>query len=130
MVSMDTVQPKPHELRRVRMVAAYQFGRGAEHVFPETIQIARSLSTGRIRHLHENGVLLATLKARDGLYALQVEGGRRLVRIFKPPRLRVQVMSGVEQFIRKGGNVFAKHVAKVDPEIPAEEEVLNGEGRE
>jgi len=129
-VPMDTVQPKPHELRRVRMVAAYQFGHGAEQVFPETIRIARSLSTGRIRHVYENDVLLATLKARDGLYALQVEGGRRLMRIFKPPRLRVVVMSGVEPFIRKGGNVFAKHVANVDPEIRAEEEVLVVDGRD
>jgi len=129
-LSMDTVQPKPHELRRVRMVAAYQFGHGAGKVFPDTIRIARSLSTGRIRHVYENNVLLATLKARDGLYALQVEGGRRLMRVFKPPRLRVVVMSGVEPFIRKGGNVFAKHVANVDPEIRAEEEVLVVDGRD
>src|SRR5438128_6775379 len=129
-LSMDTVQPKPHELRRVRMVAAYQFGRGAEQVFPETIRIARSLSTGRIRHVYENDVLLATLKARDGLYALQVEGGRRLMRVFKPPRLRVVVMSGVEPFIRKGGNVFANHVATVDREIRRGVAVQARDGRE
>src|SRR3989442_12109352 len=116
---MDTVQPKPHELRRVRMVAAYQFGHGAGKVFPDTIRIARSLSTGRIRHVYESNVLLATLKASDGLDALQVEGGRRLMRVFKPPRLRVVVMSGGEPFIGKVGNVFANNVATVDLRIGA-----------
>ncbi len=47
-----------------------------------------------------------------------------LRRIFRPPRLRVKVVRGVEEFVRKGGNVFAKHVASVDPEIRPEEEVL------
>src|SRR5437879_13188354 len=121
---MDTGQPKPHELRRVRMIAAYQFGHGAGKVFPDTIRIARSLSTGRIRQVYENDVLLATLKARDGLYALQVEGGRKLMQIFKPPRLRVVVMSGAEPAIRKGGNVFWKRVATVEPGLLADAESL------
>ena len=45
-------------------------------------------------------------------------------KIFPPPKLRVKMMRGVEEFIRKGGNVFAKHVTDADPEIRPEEEVL------
>ncbi len=74
--------------------------------------------------------MLATLRARDGLFALQVEGGRALLRSVKPPRRRVTVISGVESFIRKGGNVFAKHVASVDPDIRPEEEVLVVDGKD
>jgi predicted RNA-binding protein (TIGR00451 family) len=44
--------------------------------------------------------------------------------VFKAPKLRVKVTPGVEAFIRKGGNVFAKHVIGVDPELRPEEEVL------
>ena len=33
-------------------------------------------------------------------------------------------MPGVEEFVEKGGNVFAKHVVDVDPELRPEEEVL------
>lgn len=46
------------------------------------------------------------------------------MKIFKPPRQRVSVIDGVEEFIRKGGNVFAKHVRKVDPELRPAEEVM------
>src|SRR5207245_6278670 len=41
-LSMDTVQPKPHEIRRVRMVAAYEFGHGAGKVFHVNLLMARS----------------------------------------------------------------------------------------
>ena len=45
-------------------------------------------------------------------------------RLFKTPKLRVKVTPGVEPFIKKGGNVFAKHVIGVDPELRPAEEVL------
>lgn len=44
--------------------------------------------------------------------------------LFKPPKLRVKVVPGVEDFIKKGGNVFCKHVQSVDPELRPAEEVL------
>src|SRR5438093_502047 len=50
--------------------------------------------------------------------------------IFKPPRLRVEVVQGVEEFIEKGGNVFCKHVQDVDPELRPAEEVLVVDGKD
>src|SRR5437899_2645624 len=58
------------------------------------------------------------------LLALSIPGGQALRGIFKPPRLRVEVVPGVEEFIKKGGNVFCKHVQQVDPELRPAEEVL------
>ncbi len=119
----EPVKPELHELRRIQVVAAYQFGRGAEKAFPTTIRIVRSPNTQRIRHIY-GGKLLATYRAKDGFLALTVEGGRAMKRVLRAPRHRVKVMPGVEEFIRKGGNVFAKHVIGVDPEIRPAEEVL------
>ena len=121
---LQPVNPQLHELRRIRVVASYQFGRGAEKAFPESIQITRSPNTHRIRHIYDDGELLATYRPTDGFFALSIPGGQALRRIFKPPKLRVRVMPGVEEFIEKGGNVFAKHVVDVDPELRPEEEVL------
>ncbi len=127
---VEPVKPQLHELRRVRTIAAYQFGRGAERLFPRTIRIVRSPHTHKIRHIYDDGKLLATLRAKDGFLALTAEGGARLKLLFHPPRLRVKVIRGVEEFIRKGGNVFAKHVASVDPELRPGEEVLVVAGRD
>lgn len=124
------VKPELHELRRVRVIASYQFGRGGERAFPSTIKITRSPQTHKIRYIYNQGKLLATLRAKDGFLALTAEGGKALKRIFKPPRLRVRVIPGVEEFIRKGGNVFAKHVRAVDPEIRPGEEVLVVDSRD
>lgn len=121
---LEPVKPQLHEIRRIRMVASYQFGKGAERAFPPSIRITRSPNTHRIRHVYNNGKLLATYRPKDGLLALSIPGGQALRHIFKPPKLRVRVASGVEEFIKKGGNVFARHVADVDPEIRPAEEVL------
>jgi len=118
------VKPRLHELRRIRVVANYQFGRGASKAFSKTIEITRSPNTHRIRHIFQDGELLATYRPKDGLLALSIAGGESLLRIFKPPRLRVRVVPGVEEFIKKGSNVFCKHVEDVDPELRPAEEVL------
>ena len=112
------------------MIAAYQFGNRAERAFPVTFRITTSPNTHKIRHVFNGGKLLATLRAKDGFLALTIDGGKVLRRTFKPPRLRVRVVLGVEEFIRKGGNVFAKHVRTVDPEIRPGEEVLVVDGRD
>ena len=127
---VEPVKPALHEFRRVRAIAAYQFGRGAERLFPRTIRIVKSPHTHKIRYVYGGSELLATLRAKDGFFALTVYGGEVLRRIFPPPRLRVRVVQGVEEFIKKGGNVFAKHVTSVDPEIRPSEEVLVVGGRD
>ena len=121
---VELVRPRLHELRRIRVVANYQFGRRASRIFPKTVLITRSPNTHRIRHIYHDKDMLATYRPKDGLLALTVPGGRALMKIFKPPRLRVKVVSGVEEFIQKGGNVFCKHVEEVDPELRPAEEVL------
>ena len=126
----ELVKPRLHELRRIRVVANYQFGRGASKAFPNTVMITRSPNTHRIRHVFRQGDLLATYRPKDGLLALSIPGGQALLGIFKPPKLRVQVVDGVEEFIRRGGNVFCKHVQNVDPELRPAEEVLVVDGKD
>ncbi len=121
---LQLVKPRLHELRRIRVVANYQFGRRASRAFPRTILITRSPHTHRIRHIFQEGKLLATYRPNDGLLALSIAGGDALLKIFKRPKLRVQVVPGVEEFIMKGGNVFCKHVHTVDPELRPAEEVI------
>jgi uncharacterized protein with predicted RNA binding PUA domain len=112
-------------LRTVRVIADYQFGKGAGKVlFPDTCKFVLSPTTGRIRQVKDKGVRIATLKADSGWFTLGIEGARRLHEAFEYPKLRVVVLKEVGGFIAEGRSVFAKHVVDVDPEIRANDEVI------
>ncbi|ADB57331.1 PUA domain-containing protein [Archaeoglobus profundus] len=112
-------------LKMVRVIADYQFGRGAgKALFPDKCKFVLSPTTGKVRQIKYEGVRLATLKADTGLFTLSIEGAKRLHRAFDYPKLRVVVLKDVAEFIAKGRNVFAKHVVNVDESIRANDEVL------
>jgi uncharacterized protein with predicted RNA binding PUA domain len=117
-------------LHRARIIADYQFGRGAgEALFPAGTTFRLS-STGRLRYLYTELERIATLRASDGLLTLSMVGAERLHSLFSPPRLRVVVSAEAAPFVAKGGNVFAKHVLSADPGIRAGEEVLVVDGQD
>jgi uncharacterized protein with predicted RNA binding PUA domain len=111
-------------LKRARIIADFQFGRGAgDALFPGDTTYKLS-NTRRLRYLYEGDERIATVRANDGLLTLSMLGARRLHDLLASPRLRVTVSEDAAPFVVKGGNVFAKHVLSVDPGIRAGEEVL------
>ena len=112
-------------LERIRKIADYQFGRGiGEKLFPDDVEIIFSKRTRKIKYVKLNGVLLATLNPLNGLFALTVEGSRRILAAMKPKRLWVQVRDDATLFVEKGSDVFVKHVTDLDEEIRPGEEVI------
>jgi uncharacterized protein with predicted RNA binding PUA domain len=117
-------------LKRARMIADLQFGRGAgEALFPDDTTYSLS-STKRLRYLYSGKERIATVRANDGLLTLSMLGAQRLHAHLVAPRLRVVASDDAAPFVAKGGNVFARHVIAVDPEIRAGEEVLVVDGRD
>lgn len=113
------------DLIRIRAVADHQFGKGCGiNAFPDGISVVRSKKTGKVKGIYHEGKLLATLRPADGYLALGPEGAIRLARSLKPPKYRVVVMEDVAEHIKRGRNLFAKHVLCADPGIRAGEEVL------
>ena len=111
-------------LKRARTIADFQFGRGAgSALFPDDTTYSLS-KTHRLRYLYSGKERIATLRASDGHLTLSMTGARRLHAHFSPPRLRVVACDDAAPFIARGGNLFARHVAGVDTEIRAGEEVL------
>lgn len=111
-------------LKRARMIADLQFGRGAgDALFPDETTFSLS-KTGRLRYLYSGKERIATVRAKDGLLTLSMLGAKRLHSFFPAPRLRVVASDDAAPFIVKGGNLFAKHVLSLDPNIRAGEEVL------
>jgi conserved protein with predicted RNA binding PUA domain len=113
------------DLRRIRSVADYQFGKDVGVcLFPDGVEISYSRRTGRIRYVHLDGERLATMRPTDGLFSLSVAGAKRVAGIGGSTKCFVTVRNDVAEFIADGGDVFAVHVVKVDGEVRAEDEVI------
>jgi predicted RNA-binding protein (TIGR00451 family) len=112
-------------LQKIRCVADYQFGKdvGAK-LFPDTVSIVYSKNTGKIRYIHLNETLLATLRPTTGLLALTIAGAKQLARTVNPIPYWVKVHDDAEPFVAKGRSAFAKHVTDADPEIRPQDEVI------
>ena len=111
-------------LKRARIIADYQFGRGAgEALFLDDTTYSLS-KTRRLRYLYSGKERIVTVRASDNLLTLSMMGARRLHARFERPHLRVVASEDAAPFVAKGGNLFAKHVLSVDEEIRAGEEVL------
>ncbi len=112
-------------LRRIRSTADYQYGKGVgEKIFPDNVKIEFSHSTGRIRYINLNGKRIATLRPTDGLLSLSIDAARTLSQKAPDANCFIKVQQGVSKFIADGGDVFAAHIVKADPEIHAKDEVI------
>jgi len=111
-------------VQRARVIADFQFGRGAgKGLFPDDCDFIFS-RTGRVRQITWNGSRLATLRASDGRLTLGMAGAIRLHHALPPPAYRVSIVPEVAEFILKGKNAFCKHVVAADPTIRSGDEVL------
>jgi len=77
-----------------------------------------------VRQILLNGKHLVTLRAHDGRLTLGLEGATRLHSLLPAPLYRVTVAEPFQEFIKKGKNVFAKHVTDADSQISPYDEVL------
>lgn len=112
-------------LQKIRSIANYQFVSCVGAIlFPDESQFTYSRRTGKIRYVYHEGKLLATLRPREGRFSLTVLGAKRLKSSVPPLRFRVIVEKEVEEFIKKGRNVFARHIIRVDNELKPGSEVI------
>ncbi len=112
-------------ISRIRSIADYQYGEGVgSKLFPDDIKIEYSHSTGRIRYIYLNGERIATLRPTDGLLSLSITAARTLSKDVPSAPCFVTVRQDIAKFVAEGGDVFAAHVVKVNPEIHAKDEVV------
>ena len=129
---MEDDERHHRSLKRVRTIADYQFGKGAGRaLFPDDVHFTYSV-TGRERQISlstrftsdsvENR--LGTLRARDGLLTLSINGAERLRSIMPPMYHRVVVSEDAVPFVVDGKNVFSKFVLECYGGVRAGDEVL------
>jgi uncharacterized protein with predicted RNA binding PUA domain len=113
------------DLRRIRSVADYQFGKGVGvHLFPETVKIVFSKRTGRIRYVYLDEKRLATMRPTDGFFSLSIVAAKRILEKARSAKCLLTVRNDVSKYIAEGGDVFAVHVMKADGEIRSRDEVI------
>ncbi|MBS7622834.1 pseudouridine synthase [Candidatus Bathyarchaeota archaeon] len=119
-------RPSLLELRKIRAIADYQFGRSVgEALFPKGVMVTRSPRTGKIKMVYLKDMHLATLRSSDGLISLALHGAERLLRkLGEKTPLRATVREGFEEFIKSGRNLFAKHILAADQAIRPQNEVI------
>ena len=120
---MSEQQRKKH-LLKIRSIANYQFETSVgDKLFPDNVKLRFSKRTGRIRHIYHDTRLVATLKPTDGLFSLTIHGAKRLWGLASQVQ-KIVVQNDIEDIVKKGKNVFAKHVIHADERIRAGDEVL------
>ena len=125
---MSTGYSENSSLRRVQIIADFQFGSGTgPALFPEGCGFILS-TTGRIRQVLLGCSRLATVRASDGRLTLGIEGAKRVQAALPAPAYRVVIRDDVAEFVEKGKNAFAKHVVAADPQIRAGDDVLVVDG--
>jgi predicted RNA-binding protein (TIGR00451 family) len=118
-------RPTPVQLRKLIGIANYQFGKDVGSViFAKEIGIACSRRTGRIRYVYKNRKLVATLRPKDGYLALTTKGASLILSEIEDPPNLVVIQNDVEDFIKAGGDVFAKHIVRADENLRPAEEAL------
>ena len=117
-------------LIRVRTMADIQFGKGCGDIlFPDGVTFLLS-RTKRVRQVQYNGRHMATVRARDGMLTLSIDGAVALHKGLEKPASRVVICDDAVPFVSAGKTAFAKHVVAVDPELRAGDEVILVDGKD
>ncbi len=114
-------------LRQILAISDYQFGVSITNLFfgdLKLIHFKRSPNTDKIRYIYHKNNLLFPLRPNNGLFTLSLYSANLIIRNISTPKLRVVVLDEISEFIRKGRNVFCKHVIKIDNDLRPLDEVI------
>ncbi len=113
-------------LRKVKAICDYQFGPLITDVLFDNnnIHIEFSKNTGRMRHIYYQENLLLNFRPTNGFFTLSLFSAKKIIRSVPKPILRVIVQNEISEFIKKGRNVFCKHIIDIDDNLRALDEVI------
>jgi uncharacterized protein with predicted RNA binding PUA domain len=122
----------PIDARMLEATAARQFGKHVAaflHDNQARLTTERSKNTGKIRFVNLDTELVLVLRPEEGYFSLSIAGARILNELERGDMVNgITVQDDVEEFIKDGKNVFAKHVVNAPVAIQPSQElyVCNG----
>ncbi|MFX1378511.1 MAG: PUA domain-containing protein [Promethearchaeota archaeon] len=114
-------------LRQIKGISDYQFGKDITDILFDDIDhidFKRSSNTKKIRYVFYNSNLLLILRPNNGFFTLTLFSANKILKKTKIPKLRVIVLNEISEFIKKGRNVFCKHVVDIDGDLRPLDEVI------
>ncbi|MCK4379509.1 MAG: pseudouridine synthase, partial [Candidatus Lokiarchaeota archaeon] len=114
-------------LRQIKAISDYQFGKKITDILFDNldqVKLVRSPKTNKIRYIYYENNLLLTLRPTNGFFTLTLYSAKKVVSNTSPPKLRVVVLNEISEFIKKGRNVFCKHVVNIDENLRPFDEVI------
>ncbi len=114
-------------LRQVKAISDYQFGRKITDILFDEIdhvKLVRSPNTNKIRYVYYKNNLLLSLRPTNGFFTLTLYSAKKVINNTNPPKLRVIVLNEISEFIKKGRNVFCKHIIDIDENLRPFDEVI------
>jgi predicted RNA-binding protein (TIGR00451 family) len=122
------------DLRKIKAISDYQFGFSITDILfkdEDIIRIEYSKNTDKIKYVYYNDHLMLSFRPTNGLFTLSLFAAQKIVLSTQKPLLRVIVLSEISEFIKKGRNVFCKHVVDIDPNLrPLDETIIVSENDE
>jgi len=114
-------------LRQIRGISDYQFGKDITDILFDDINkisFERSSKTNKIRYVFYQSHLLLILRPTNGFFTLSLFSAKKIIKKTIVPKLRVIVLNEISEFIKKGRNVFCKHVVDIDSSLRPLDEVI------
>lgn len=114
-------------LRQIQGISDYQFGKEITDILfddLEQISFERSAKTNKIKYVFYQNHLILTLRPTNGFFTLSLFSAKKIIENTLVPKLRVVVLNEISEFIKKGRNVFCKHVVDIDNTLRPLDEVI------
>jgi predicted RNA-binding protein (TIGR00451 family) len=114
-------------LRKAKGISDYQFGPPITNILfddDEKIKIELSKNTGKIRHIFYGDKIILNYRPTNGFFTLTLFSAKKIIKNTKKPVLRAIVLTDISEFIKKGRNVFCKHVVAIDGKLRPMDEVI------
>jgi uncharacterized protein with predicted RNA binding PUA domain len=114
-------------LRKIRAISDYQFGPTITDVLFDNVNEMHfifSKNTGKLKHVYEKNEILLNFRPKIGLFTLSLHSASKLILKLPVPIMRAIVLSDISEFIRKGRNVFCKHVLEIDSKLRPLDEII------
>ncbi|MHA2289060.1 MAG: PUA domain-containing protein [Promethearchaeota archaeon] len=114
-------------LRKVKAISDYQFGQTITNILFENeneINIEFSKNTGKIKHVYDKDNLILNLRPTNGFLTFSIFSAIKIIENIPPPKLRAVVLNEISEFIKKGRNVFCKHIIDIDDNLRPNDEII------